>query len=83
MANLRIFWIIWCCGWAFFWFLAGFGTFLLGWLMVPVSLALILVPVGAGQGGSKAILPPCLSCGAPAESHADGKCPEQQRQVGH
>lgn len=45
-SNLRIFWIIWCCGWAVFWFFSGFFTFLLGWLGVPFSLLMILIPVG-------------------------------------
>lgn len=46
MSGLRIFWIIWCSFWALGWMLVGFGTLLLGWLMVPVSLFAILLPVG-------------------------------------
>ena len=49
MSTLRIFWIIWCCFWALGWLLIGFFTFLLGWLMVPVSLLAILIPVGRAR----------------------------------
>jgi hypothetical protein len=45
-STLRVFWIIWCCFWALGWLLVGFLTFFLGWLMVPVSLLAILLPVG-------------------------------------
>ena len=46
MSSLRVFWIIWCSFWALGWLLIGFFTFLLGWFMVPVSLAAIMLPVG-------------------------------------
>lgn len=46
MSTLRLFWIIWCCFWALGWLLIGFLTFFLGWLMVPLSLLAILLPVG-------------------------------------
>lgn len=46
MSNTRIFWIIWCTMWALGWLLVGFFTFFLGWLMVPVSLLAILLPIG-------------------------------------
>jgi len=46
-SNLRIFWIIWRSFWALFRFVAGFATFGLAWLGVPVSLLMILIPVGA------------------------------------
>lgn len=74
MSNLRIFWIAWCSAWALFWMLAGFFTFLLGWLMIPVSLAAILIPVGQGYQ-PRAVLPACVRCGNPAASHAGGQCP--------
>ncbi len=53
MSNTRIFWIIWCSMWALLWLLVGFFTFLLGWLLVPVSLLAILIPVGAAPTGRK------------------------------
>jgi hypothetical protein len=34
-------------GWACFWFIAGFFTFLLGLVFVPCSLSAILIPIGA------------------------------------
>ncbi|BBG01912.1 MULTISPECIES: hypothetical protein [Pseudonocardia] len=46
MSDLRVFWIIWCSMWAFGWFVVGFMTLFLGWLMVPMSLLAILIPVG-------------------------------------
>lgn len=46
MSNVRVFWIAWCAMWALGWLLIGFLTFGLGWLMVPVSLLAILIPVG-------------------------------------
>lgn len=55
MTNARIFWIIWCSMWALFWLLAGFFTFLVGWLLVPVSLLAILIPVGGGGAPPKYI----------------------------
>jgi hypothetical protein len=48
-SNARVFWIIWCCGWAFFWFVIGFFSFGLAWVMVPVSLIAILIPVGVDR----------------------------------
>ncbi|MDA8185197.1 MAG: hypothetical protein M0035_12385 [Actinomycetota bacterium] len=45
-STLRIFWIIWCCFWALGWLLVGFFTFLLGWVMVPISLLAIFIPIG-------------------------------------
>ena len=42
----RVLWIIFCCVFAFVWFLIGFATLGIGWLMVPVSLLAILIPVG-------------------------------------
>lgn len=50
MSTVRVFWIIWCCFWALGWMLVGLFTFLLGWLMVPVSLLAILLPVGNTRG---------------------------------
>lgn len=52
--NLRTFWIIWCCFWALFWFFAGWFSFGLAWLGIPVSLLCILIPIGhqPGQGPS-------------------------------
>jgi hypothetical protein len=47
-SNVRIFWIIWCAFWALFWLLAGFFTFAFGWILVPLSLFAILIPVGQG-----------------------------------
>jgi hypothetical protein len=49
-SNLRVFWIIWCVGWACFWLLVGFFTFLLGWIFVPFSLLAILIPIGVNRG---------------------------------
>lgn len=74
MSNLRIFWIIWCSGWAFFWLLTGFFTFLLGWLFVPLSLLAILIPVGVEPHYSLS-MPDCVRCGKPAKTHYAGKCP--------
>ncbi|MHB1536435.1 MAG: DUF2510 domain-containing protein [Acidimicrobiales bacterium] len=58
MSNTRIFWIIWCSMWAFFWLLMGFFTFLLGWIFVPFSLLAILIPVGAGPKSNYPVPPP-------------------------
>jgi hypothetical protein len=46
VSTLRIFWIIWCCFWALGWLLTGFLTFGFGWLMVPISLLAIFLPIG-------------------------------------
>jgi hypothetical protein len=54
VGTVRIFWIIWCCFWALGWLLIGFFTFLFGWLMVPLALLAILLPVGK-PSQSKAI----------------------------
>lgn len=43
---MRTFWIIWCSAWALFWMLAGFVFFPV-WLLVPVSLFAILIPIGS------------------------------------
>jgi hypothetical protein len=48
VGNLRLFWIIWCLVWAGFWFLSGFFTVFIGWIGVPISLLLLLLPVGKG-----------------------------------
>lgn len=53
VSNSRIFWIAWCTMWALGWLLIGFFTFFLGWIMVPVSLLAILIPVG-GTGNRAA-----------------------------
>lgn len=82
MSNLRVFWIIWCSMWAFGWLLFGW-LLILGWVMVPVSLLAILIPVGASP---RPQLPPaghpawenpprCCRCGAPPEAHPGGWCP--------
>lgn len=57
MSTLRLFWIIWCCFWALGWLLIGFLTFLLGWLMVPVSLLAILLPIGKSRPPNIASFP--------------------------
>lgn len=44
-SNVRIFWITWCCFWA------------LDWLMVPVSLLAILLPVGRPRLQTGALFP--------------------------
>ena len=77
MSSLRMFWIAWCVMWALGWLLVGFFTFLLGWLMVPVSLAAILLPVGVDKTyRPPPSLPPCYRCGQPAVAHRpDGACP--------
>lgn len=49
-SNVRVFWIIWCSGWAFFWFVLGFVSFGIAWVMVPVSLLAILIPFGVNRG---------------------------------
>jgi hypothetical protein len=58
MGNVRVFWLAWCCGWALFWLLCGF-LFLPCWLLVPVSLCALLLPVGApsGQAGAPPVMP--------------------------
>jgi hypothetical protein len=48
VSNLRLFWIIWCCIWSFIWFWIGFATLFVGWVMIPVSLLCILIPIGKG-----------------------------------
>lgn len=45
--NIRAFWIIWCCFWAAFWFVAGWFTLFFAWIGIPFSLLAILIPVGA------------------------------------
>jgi hypothetical protein len=49
-SNLRSFWIVWCSMWALGWLLCGFVTQYLSWLLVPVSVLCILLPVGARDG---------------------------------
>lgn len=53
MTNLRIFWVIWCCMWALGWLLAGFASFGIAWLGVPVSLLCILIPIGNDSRSDK------------------------------
>jgi hypothetical protein len=47
VSNVRLFWIIWCCLWAGFWFISGFFT-LIGFLGAPVALLFLLLPIGKG-----------------------------------
>jgi hypothetical protein len=86
MTNLRIFWIAWCCAWALAWLLAGFFTLGLAWLMVPVSLLALLLPVGQTPPprppAPPYLYPPqpwggiCAACGWPRNTHtAYGLCP--------
>ena len=46
MTGPRTAWIIFCCVMAAFWAVAGLFTFGLAWLLVPVSLLAIFIPVG-------------------------------------
>jgi hypothetical protein len=45
MPAARVLWLIWCGVWALAWALFGFA-FIPFWLMVPVSVAAMFVPVG-------------------------------------
>jgi hypothetical protein len=58
VSNLRLFWIIWCCLWAGWWFLFGIFTFFLGWLLCPVALACILLPIGKAPRPNAYYVPP-------------------------
>jgi hypothetical protein len=57
-SNLRSFWIVWCSMWALGWLLCGFVTQYLSWLLVPVSVLCILLPVGARQKAAYQPQPP-------------------------
>ena len=56
VSNVRLFWIIWCCLWAGFWFISGFFT-LIGFLGAPVALLFILLPIGKGPKAKAYYLP--------------------------
>jgi len=48
-SSLRLFWIVWCVGWALFWALAGIVQLhwvLAALLLAPLSVAAAFVPVG-------------------------------------
>jgi hypothetical protein len=57
VSNLRLFWIIWCCLWAGFWFISGFFT-IIGFLGAPVALLFILLPIGKGPRPKAYYVPP-------------------------
>jgi hypothetical protein len=57
VSNLRLFWIIWCCLWAAFWFLSGFFT-LIGFLGAPIALLFLLLPIGKGPRPKAYYVPP-------------------------
>jgi hypothetical protein len=54
--NLRLFWIVWCVGWALFWALAGIVQ--LHWvpaaLLAPLSVAAAFLPVGTSKSENAA-----------------------------
>lgn len=44
--NVRIFWLVWCGFWALGWMTIGWFIFPINLLMIPLSLVLMLVPIG-------------------------------------
>lgn len=48
----RMIWLIWSCLWAAFWLVMGFFTVGLGWIAMPLTMALGYVPLlGASDCG--------------------------------
>jgi len=66
MPAARMLWILWCLAWTAAWTFAGLFTFLFAWLLVPVSLAAILIPIG----------------GAPRAAHRPGRSAELVKVIG-
>lgn len=46
MSTGRVIWLVWCLGWAAFWFFVGFVSLGAGWILMAVSLLAFAIPVG-------------------------------------